>query len=230
MGRHLQAVEQPGLRQRQEPEDDRGGEAPRRGDEPRLPDRLAVQLRQAVHGLLQQLWCGVVDLVGLFEDGAVFDAEVYKAILTALEIERCLIEKGKPWQNLIEAQFKVQLRLADHKFEAAETLEAIETEHAKFIETFNTTSHWAHHKREDGLRTLLDVLSWVRGRVIDPETLRSVLRHVQYERAVDRAGYISIQRFYIYAERGLARQRVSIWLYEGRLHIEYQQIMLARYA
>jgi len=53
---------------------------------------------------------------------------------------------------------------------------------------------------------------------------------VQYERAVDRAGYISIQRFYIYAERGLARQRVSVGFYEGRLHIEYQQIMLARYA
>jgi len=164
------------------------------------------------------------------DNGAVFDADVYKAILTALEIERCLIEKGKPWQNLIEAQFKVQLRLADHKFEQAETLEAIQTEHAKFVETFNTTTHWAHQNREDGLRTQVDVLSWVRGRVIDPETLRSVLRHVQYERAVDRAGYISIQRFYIYAERGLARQRVSIWLYEGRLHIEYQQIMLARYA
>ncbi len=164
------------------------------------------------------------------DNGAVFDADVYKAILTALEIERCLIEKGKPWQNLIEAQFKVQLRLADHKFEQAETLEAIQTEHAKFVETFNTTTHWAHQNREDGLRTPVDVLSWVRGRVIDPATLRSVLRHVQYERAVDRAGYISIQRFYIYAERGLARQRVSIWLYEGRLHIEYQQVMLARYA
>ena len=104
------------------------------------------------------------------DNGAVFDADVYKAVLTALDIERCLIEKGKPWQNLIEAQFKVQLRLADHKFEQAETLEAIQTEHAKFIETFNTTSHWAHQKREDGLRTPLDVLRWVRGRVIDPET------------------------------------------------------------
>jgi hypothetical protein len=40
----------------------------------------------------------------------------------------------------------------------------------------------------------------------------------------------SVQRFYIYAERGLARQRVSVWLYEGRLHIEYQQTMLAQYA
>lgn len=52
---------------------------------------------------------------------------------------------------------------------------------------------------------------------------------MQYERAVNQHGYISIQRYYIYAERGLARQRVSVWLYEGRLHIEYQHTMLARY-
>jgi hypothetical protein len=38
-----------------------------------------------------------------------------------------------------------------------------------------------------------------------------------------------VQRFYIYAERGLARKRVAVWIYEGRLHIEYQQTLLARY-
>jgi hypothetical protein len=70
----------------------------------------------------------------------------------------------------------------------------------------------------------------VRGRVVEPDTLRQVLRQLQVERTVDRRGYVSIQRFAIYAERGLARQRVSIWLYEGRLHIEYQQALLARYA
>ncbi|MDQ4075193.1 MAG: hypothetical protein M3220_02980 [Chloroflexota bacterium] len=38
-----------------------------------------------------------------------------------------------------------------------------------------------------------------------------------------------MQRFYIYAERGLARRRVSIWIYEGRLQIEFQQNLLAEY-
>jgi hypothetical protein len=38
-----------------------------------------------------------------------------------------------------------------------------------------------------------------------------------------------VQRFYLYAESGLARQRVSIWIYEGQLRIEYQQTLLARY-
>jgi transposase InsO family protein len=63
---------------------------------------------------------------GLVSDnGAVFDAAVYKALLAALGIERCRIEKGKPWENLIEAQFKIQLRLADYKFEQAATLDVI---------------------------------------------------------------------------------------------------------
>jgi hypothetical protein len=43
-------------------------------------------------------------------------------------------------------------------------------------------------------------------------------------------GYVSVQRFYLYAERGLSRRRVSIWLREGRLHIAYQDVILAQYA
>jgi hypothetical protein len=58
-----------------------------------------------------------------------------------LEIEPTYIELKKPWQNLIEAQFKVQLRLADFKFAHAQTLEEIQALHAAFIETFNTTPH-----------------------------------------------------------------------------------------
>jgi transposase InsO family protein len=45
---------------------------------------------------------------GIVSDhGAVFRAEDYVAILKALEIEPKYIELRKPWQNLIEAQFKV---------------------------------------------------------------------------------------------------------------------------
>jgi hypothetical protein len=72
-------------------------------------------------------------------------------------------------------------------------------------------------------------LNWVRGRQVVPDELRQILRHLQFERSVDRNGYVSIQRFYIYAERGLARKRVSIWLYEGRLQIGYREALLARY-
>jgi transposase InsO family protein len=189
---------------------------------------------QDLIAVLQILAAAIADYgcpLGMVSDnGSVFTSHTYRAILVALDIEWCPIEKGKPWQNLIEAMFKVELRLADHKFEQAQTVEAIQAEHAKFVETYNTTPHWAHQDRADGLRTPVDVLRWLRGRIVAPDTLRQVLRHVQLDRTVDRRGYISVQRFYLYAERGLARKRVAIWLYEGRLHIEYQQTLLARYA
>ena len=35
--------------------------------------------------------------------------------------------------------------------------------------------------------------------------------------------------FYIYAEQGLSRHRVSVWIYEGQLRIEYQETLLAPY-
>ena len=163
------------------------------------------------------------------DHGAVFRAEDYQTILRALDIEPTYIEQGKPWQNLIETQFKVQLRLADFKFEHAETLEEMQALHAAFIDTFNTTRHWAHQEREDGRRTPVEVLEWVRGRPVERAVLRQLFGEVSFLQTVNRYGFVSVQRFYIYAEPGLSRQRVSIWIYEGQLRIEYQETLLARY-
>jgi transposase InsO family protein len=163
------------------------------------------------------------------DNAKVFQAHHYLDILEALEIEPKYIEKGKPWQNLIEAQLKVQLRLADFKVEQAKTVEEIQQHHAQFIQTFNTTPHWAHREREDGRRTPAQVLAWVRGGVVEPERLRRLFRYVQFSRTVNRYGFVSVQRFFIYAEQGLSRQRVSIWIYEGKLRIEYQETLLSQY-
>src|SRR5579864_7977127 len=164
------------------------------------------------------------------DNGSVFISDAYEGLLEELEIAVCHIEKGKPWQDLIEAQFKVERRLGDAKFEQATTLEEVQREHAAFVETFNTTPHWAHQDRVDGLRTPEQVLGWARGREIDPGVLQRALRHLQVERVVNQRGYVSVQRFYLYAERGLSRTRVSIWLYDGRLHIGHGDTLLARYA
>jgi transposase InsO family protein len=163
------------------------------------------------------------------DNGAVFTVHAYCGLLETLGIEACYIEKGQPWENLIEAQFKVQVRLADHAFEQAQDLAAIQHAHAQFVETFNTIPHWAHQDRVDGMRTPEAVLAGARGRRVFPDELRQLLRELQFDRSVDRHGYVSIQRFYIYAERGLTRQRVSIWLYERRLHIASREARLARY-
>src|SRR5262249_55785921 len=163
------------------------------------------------------------------DNGAPFTSHAYEDLLTELEIAVCHIEKGQPWENLIEAQFKVQLRLADAKFAQAQTLEEVQEEHAAFVETFNTTPHGAHQDRADGLQTPEAVLGWVRGPALDASLLQQALRHVQVERVVNQRGYVSVQRFYLYAERGLARTRVSIWLYDGRLQVAHQETLLARY-
>jgi transposase InsO family protein len=163
------------------------------------------------------------------DNGSVFRAGDYLAILRALDIEPLHIEQGKPWQNMIEAQFKVQLRLADFHFEQAQTLDDVQNQHAAFIETFNTTPHWAHRTRADGHRTPVEVLGWLRGRVVEPQRLRELFGRTEFLRTINRYGFISVQRFYLYAENGLARQRVSIWIYEGQLRIEYHKTLLARY-
>ena len=72
-------------------------------------------------------------------------------------------------------------------------------------------------------------MGWVRGRTVDPERLRTLFGRTQFLRTVNPYGFVSIQRFYIYAEQGLSRQRVSVWIYEGQLRIAYRETLIARY-
>jgi putative transposase len=190
------------------------------------PHQDLTAILQILYAALSQYGCPQAIVS---DNGSVFRAGDYVAILRALEIEPLYIDKGKPWQNLIETQFKIQLRLADFKFEQAHTLEAIQDQHGAFIETFNTTRHWAHLDRDDGRLRPVDVLGWVKGRPADAGELRKLFGRVEFLRTVNRYGFVSVQRFYLYAEDGLSRQRVSIWIYEGHLQIEYQQTLLARY-
>lgn len=190
----------------------------------RFQDELAIlQLLHAAFGDFGVPW-GIVS-----DNGSVFTAEAFMRVLEGLGIEPCPIESGQSWQNLIETQFNVQRRLADAKFMQAETFAEIQDLHAAFIQLFNTTRHWAHRDRADERLTPVAVLDGRLGRTVTPEQLRRVFRHLQFSRVVNQHGNVSIQRFYIYAEHGLARRRVALWFYEDHLHVEYKQTLLARY-
>ncbi len=190
------------------------------------PHQDLTAVLQILHAALAEYGCPQAIVS---DNGSVFTAHHYLAILRDLGIAPLHIEKGKPWQNLIEAQFKVQLRLADFKFEQAQTLGEVQNQHAEFIETFNTTTHWAHRHRASGYRTPVDVLGWLRGPIVEPKRLCELFGRSGFLRTVNRYGFVSVQRFYIYAEGGLSRKRVSIWIYEGELRIEHRQTLLARY-
>lgn len=163
------------------------------------------------------------------DNGSIFTGRHYIQVLEALGITPCYIERGKPWQNLIEAQFKVQLRLADAKFEQSTTLQEVQERHSEFVLTFNETLHWAHRDRPDGLRCPVEVLHWVRGRPIETGELDRIFKSLKLERVVTQYGFVRVQRFYLYAERGLARKRVAIWVYEQKVEIGYEEALLAEY-
>lgn len=158
------------------------------------PHQDLTAVLQILHAALSEYGCPQA-LVS--DNGSVFTAGDSLAILRDLEIEPLHIEQGKPWQNLIAAQFKVQLRLADFQFEQAETFGEVQAQHAVFIETLNTTSHWAHRHRGDGNRTPVAVLGWRRGRRVEPKRLRELLGRTGVLRTVNRYGFVSVQRFYL---------------------------------
>jgi hypothetical protein len=60
-------------------------------------------------------------------------------------------------------------------------------------------------------------------------TLRRLFGEVQWLRTVNRYGFVSGQRCGLEAAPGLSRQRVSIWVDEGDLHIEYKEPLRAWY-
>ena len=187
-------------------------------------DEIAIlQLLHAAFGDYGVPW-GIVS-----DNAAIFKAEAFMRVLEGLDIEPCPIESGQAWQNLIETQFNIQRRLADATFIQAQTLAEIEDAHAAFVQLFNTTRHWAHRDRIDDRLTPVAVLDGRLGRAVTPEQLRRVFRHLQFSRVVNRHGNVSIQRFYIYAERGLSQRRVTLWFYQDRLHVEYLHTLLARY-
>lgn len=192
-----------------------------------------VSEHQDTVAILQLLHAAVGDYGtpwGIVSDNAkVFTSDGFLNVLDGLEIQPCPIEPRQSWQNLIESQFNVQRRLGDAKFKQAETLAELQDQHAMFIQLFNTTNHWAHRERVDDKLTPIAVLDGRLGRLVTPEQKTHAFRHTQYSRVINRHGCLSVQRFYIYAERGLAKHRVSVWLYQGRLNIEYHQTVLSRY-
>ncbi|HKO25658.1 MAG TPA: hypothetical protein VJY65_13085 [Chloroflexota bacterium] len=64
------------------------------------------------------------------------------------------------------------MRLAEVAFQRAADFANIQDRPAAFVETFNTTPHWAHRERDDGLRWPVEVRKWARGEEVPREILQ----------------------------------------------------------
>lgn len=193
----------------------------------------AVTLSQDTNAYLSVLFTAVERYGSpktIVTDGAgIFRATQAMAVYKALGIKKEEIERRQPWQSFIETTFNVQRRMADYHFARAKIWEEMAAEHDRWLEGYNTQRHWAHEGREDGRRSPSEVLGWVTGVRYHPGDLERAFFSSRFTRKLDPSGYARLKHWRIYAEEGLARSEVALWLGTGGLSVEYGGQPLSRY-
>jgi putative transposase len=163
------------------------------------------------------------------DGGGIFRSNRAKAIYRALDIRKEEIERGQAWQSFIETNFNLQRRLADFHFERAESWEELLEEHDLWLERHNTQRHKAHEKREDGRRSPSEVLGALTVVRHHPVDLSRAFFSTRFVRRLDASGYARIKHWRVYAEEGLAKCKVALWLGDDGLAVEYAGQTLSRY-
>jgi transposase InsO family protein len=163
------------------------------------------------------------------DGGGIFRSDRAKAVYGALGIEKLEIERGRPWQSFIETNFNLQRRLADHFFAKAQSWEELVEEHDLWLGRHNTQRHRAHEGRKDGRRSPSEVLGPVRVVRHHPTDLSRAFFSTMLVRRLDASGYARVKHWRVYAEEGLARCEVAVWLGDGEMAVEYDGRTLSRY-
>jgi transposase len=146
------------------------------------------------------------------DSGSIFLANRARAIYRALGIRKLEIGKGQPWQSYLETAFNVQRRMADHYFASAEDWSGLIREHDRWMADYNVQEHYAHQHRRQGRRSPSEVLSWVKMPRYQEEDLARAFFSARHTRTLDGLGYLTLQRFRLYAEEGLAGTEVAVWV------------------
>jgi putative transposase len=163
------------------------------------------------------------------DSGSIFLANRAQTIYRALGIRKLEVEKGRPWQSYLETAYNVQRRMADHYFAKAGNWSELLAEHDRWMHDYNLQEHYAHHHRKEGRRSPSEVLSWVKRPRYQEEDLARAFFSARHTRTLDGLGYLTLQRFRLYAEEGLAGQQVTVWVQEDSLTVEYGGEALSRY-
>jgi putative transposase len=167
---------------------------------------------------------------GLVSDGGgIFYCNQALDVYAALGITKERIEKRQAWQNYIETHFNIARKMSDARFARATSWEEVLAIHRRFLRDYNVQRHWAHEAREDGCHSPVAVLDWHKGTMYPASVLDRILFATRYTRHLDTHGLLRFQHWKLYAERGLPRAPVTVWVYEGSLKVEYQAVTLATY-
>ena len=193
----------------------------------------SVTRRQDLNAFLSVLFRAVQEYgppeAFVTDSGSIFLANRAQAIYRALGIRKVEIEKGKPWQSYLETAWSVQRRMADHYFAGAEDWSGLLQEHDRWMHDYNFQEHYAHRERKEGRRSPSEVLAWVRTPRYQEEDLVRAFFSARHTRTLDGLGYLTLQRFRLYAEEGLAGTEVAVWVQEHSLTVEHGGEALSRY-
>jgi putative transposase len=193
----------------------------------------AVTRRQDLHAFLSAFY-RAVDRHGapatlVTDSGSIFLANRARAVYAKLGVHKEEIERGRPWQNFSETTFGIQQRMADWRFEKAESWAELAEAHGRFVSDYNAQSHFAHQRRGDGRRTPAEVLSWVSGMRFHPKDLERAFFSERHSRMLDGLGYVTLMRWRLYAEEGLAGREADLWLLDEILTMEHAGEPLSAY-
>jgi hypothetical protein len=171
---------------------------------------------------------------GLWEEaisdhGGQFISHAFQRVNKRLGIRHEMYEKGKPWRNLIESQFGIQARLGEYHWQRCKTIEEAVEFHRDLIRDHNRLPHWAHHRRNDGKHSPLEVLGDVRGKEVEPVDLQRAFGQRYSQRMTDARGFVRIGRWRIYVEESLQRAPIQLSFWNGKLRAEHQSQLLVEY-
>lgn len=168
--------------------------------------------------------------------GSIFLAEQAKLIYQKLGITKVEYERRQPWQSLIETNFNLQRRLADHGWSTVASWPQAQQVHAEWMRQHNQQVHWGHRDRADGKRTPMQVLGDSKGRraELEENELLALFQSTVTKRQIDRVGYVKFRHWRFYAEIGLLalpgiKHLTRLWLHENDLRIEYSGKALVQY-
>jgi transposase/transposase InsO family protein len=167
------------------------------------------------------------------DNGPVFKAHLLERAIDILGIDWHNIEKGKPWQNLMESLFSIECRLLDSYVKASDDLKYIQRQHGRFIDEYNISGHW-HHKAytEDGriyYKSPQNILGQAKGRVFTSQDLSKTFAFKHHQRIVSRKGQIRILSYILYVDEGLADETVDVYIYPECLQIERDKQVIVEY-
>lgn len=163
------------------------------------------------------------------DHGGQFISHAFQRVNKRLGIHHHMYEKGHPWQSLVESQFGIQARVGEYHWERCQTVEEAVEFHRELIRDHNRLSHWAHHRRNDGKRSPLEVLGEARGQQVEPAELQRAFGQHYSQRLTDARGFVRIGRWKIYVEEALPRVPMQLAYWNGRLRVEHQSQLLVEY-